>query len=91
MPLFWNHIMKHRYPIGTKIIYRGKSNGDWWRDGWEGIIVGTVNELPLIYLPKSIFESGYSTTECRVTVQTSWNNLELLPRKNQQLLFEFMY
>lgn len=79
-----------KYPIGTKIRYIGKSNGNWWRKGWTGTLVGTVNNFPLIYLPKSTFTSDFSTIECRVTVQTNWDIIEPLIVKNQQLLFAFM-
>ena len=79
-----------KYSIGTKIRYTGNSDGNWWRDGWEGTIVGIVNDFPLIYLPKSTFISSYSTTECRVTAQTSWGAIERVIQKNQQLLFSFM-
>ncbi len=79
-----------KYPIGTKIRYRGGNNGSCWKHGWEGVIVGMERGFPLIYLPQSTFESQYSTVECRVTVQTNWNHLEILPQKNQQLLFSFM-
>ena len=79
-----------KYPIGTKIRYTGKSNGNWWRDGWEGTIVGIVNNFPLIYLPKSTFSSDYSTIECRATVQTSWGAIERVIQPNQQMLFSFM-
>ena len=82
--------MDKTYPIGTKIRYIGKSNGNWWRDGWTGIIVGMVNEYPLIYLPESTFVSSYSTTKCRVTVQTNWDAIEHVIQPNQQLLFAFM-
>ena len=79
-----------KYPIGTKIRYIGDSNGNWWRDGWTGTIVGIMNDFPLIYLPKSTFVSSYSTMECCVTVQTSWDAIERVVQKNQQLLFSFM-
>lgn len=78
------------YPIGTKIRYISSSNGLWWRKGWEGTIVGIVDDFPLIYLPKSIFVSDYSTTECPATVQTSWDAIECVIQPNQQLLFAFM-
>ena len=79
-----------KYPIGTKIRYTGKSNGNWWRNGWTGTLVGILNDFPLIYLPKSTFVSSYSTTEYCVTVQTSWSTIERAIQPNQQMLFSFM-
>ncbi len=79
------------YPIGTKIRYK-RRNGFLSKELYDmtGKIVGMVGNFPLIYLPASNFVSEYSTEERPATVQTSWDTLELLAVKGQQLLFAFM-
>ena len=80
-----------KYPIGTKIRYK-RHNGTLSEQlyGMTGKIVGIVDGLPLIYLPAASFVSGYSTKKRPATVQTSWDTIEILVVKNQQLLFAFM-
>jgi len=80
-----------RYPIGTKIKYKGR-NGIFSKRlyGMTGKIVGIVKDFPLIYLPEANDISAYSTKERPATVQTNWKNIEMLPQKNEQLLFAFM-
>lgn len=80
-----------KYPIGTKIRYK-RHNGTLSEQlyGMTGKIVGIVGNFPLIYLPAASFVSEYSTKKRLATVQTSWDTIEPLVVKNQQLLFSFM-
>ena len=81
------------YPIGTKIRYIGTYNFDFFGEpltGMVGRVVDFIQFYPLVYLPGAKFKSVYSTKERPATVQTSWNRIEKLVRKNQQLLFSFM-
>lgn len=82
-----------KYPIGTKIRYIGTYSSYFQGElltGMIGMVVGTKKDFPLVYLPKAKFQSIYSTKERLVTVQTSWDRIEKLAQKNQQLLFAFM-
>lgn len=84
-------MVEKKYPIGTKIRYKRLDGFLSERlYGMTGKIVGIVGNFPLIYLPTANFVSAYSTKECPVTVQTSWDSLEILLQKNEQLLFSFM-
>lgn len=83
-----------KYPIGTKIKYTSMPSiyyeGEVFT-GLTGTIVGIVRGYPLIYLPKALSVSEYSTKERPATIQTSWNRIEKLAQKNEQLLFDFAY
>lgn len=79
--------MKHKYPIGTRIKYRGIVSQDVGKEGTivdyvSGSVVGIV--LPGSYVALSI----YGNSEHRWS--TDIGNLEILAVKNQQLLFNFM-
>ena len=87
-----NDEYRKKYPIGTKIKYVGSkgwdSTGDIGKIGW---IVGYHhNSDPLIFLPESENISECHTRLRPVSWWTSWVNIEILPQKNEQLLFAFM-
>ncbi len=81
-----------KYPIGTKIRFIHKSLDT----NKEGVIVGlTTSRGPDIYLPtanKHIKENYHPTLDdgTKFTWHCSWNEIELLVVKGQQLLFSFM-
>jgi len=87
---------KEKYPIGTKIKYIGtRLSRKWGCDttgdiGKTGKIVGFYNNFPLIFLSESTHTSEFSTQLVHATWETGWDSLEILPQKNQQLLFAFM-
>jgi len=81
---------KHKkYPIGTRIKFTGRYS-DTGDEGKTGKIVGYYAGFPLILLPESTHISDFSTQAVPATWQTGWDSLEILPQKNQQLLFAFM-
>ncbi len=81
-----------KYPIGTKIRFIGPY---FWADyddiGKLGTIVNFHHDFPIIFLPKSTHVSSFSTSKIPASWETGWDCLEILLRKNQQLLFSFMY
>ena len=80
-----------KYPVGTRIRYIGRNDGDYWRKGWVGEIVGLCPQgFPLIHLPDSPHISSYKVPGKRVTVQTSWESIEPIAQLNEQLEFSFM-
>lgn len=87
---------REKYPIGTKIKFVIGSltpSEACKRDtGKVGKIVGYTlgwECFPIIYLPESKHTSCYSTPLIPASWQTTWKSLEVLPQKNQQLLFDF--
>lgn len=82
---------KEKYPVGTKIKYIGSSVWDDTGDkGKIGTIVNFHHEFPIIFLPESNHVSSFSTPEIPASWETGWDSIEVLPKKNQQLLFAFM-
>lgn len=79
--------MKHKYPIGTKIKYRGCAIEDV---GKKGTIVGYTATSVWIVVPNSYLalavygDSGHKWS-------TNMASLEILVHKNEQLLFDFMH
>jgi hypothetical protein len=90
-----NSEYRNKYPRGTRIRFVPSvySYDEVLADmNKTGRIVGfTMSNRPLIVLSKSTHESDYSTEKLFVTWQTTWSNIKILPQKNQQLLFSFMY
>jgi len=84
-----NEEYKEKYPIGTKIRYTHKTVDT----NKTGTIVGYSGNTPFIYLPeadKHIIFFRYPTFNgIKVTRCCDWGNIEKLPQKNEQLLFEF--
>ena len=79
--------MKHKYPIGTRIKYKGCAHQDV---GKEGKIVGYTGSSVWIVVPGSCLgEEIYGDSEHKWS--TDIRSLEILTRKNEQLLFSFMY
>ena len=79
--------MRYKYPIGTRIRYKGSAKEDV---GKEGKIVGwESDDVIRIVVPGSILaldiydDSSHSWT-------TYITDVEVLARKNEQLLFNFM-
>lgn len=82
---------KKKYPIGTKVKYVGNSVWDETDDkGKIGTIVNFHCEFPIIFLPESLHVSSFSTPDIPASWETGWDCLEILPQKNEQLLFSFM-
>ena len=84
-----------KYPIGTKIrwiLEMRFANSLAKKDvGKTGVIVGYDKmDCPFIFLPESTHLSSNSTQAIPVSWWTSWNTVEILSQKNQQLLFAFM-
>ena len=80
--------MKYKYPIGTRIRYKGCVEEDV---GKEGKIVGYESEFIVhIVVPGSrvAIDSYNDPLHSWTTFVT---DIEVLIGKNQQLLFEFMY
>ena len=81
-----------KYPLNTKIRYRPKSHYDSTGDeGKIGKIVGYEHggTVARIVLPNStIAQDIYGDSSHFFT--TFMDNLEILPQKNEQLLFNFM-
>lgn len=88
---------KLKYPIGTKIKFIGLQS----MCGYKGPVVRDIGKIgkivgydkygyPLIFLPESMHVSRFSTPQIHVTWQTTWDSIEVLSPKNQQLLFSFM-
>lgn len=78
---------KYKYPIGTRIRYKGMCKKDV---GKEGKIVGWVDsKIVRIVIPNS-----YVAAACYNDSLHSWTtyikDLELVLRPNEQLLFNFM-
>lgn len=82
-----------KYPIGTKIRFINP-NLDTNK---EGVIVAILpNGHPTVYLPtadKHINQNYYPTLDdgTKFTWRCSWDEIEPISVKGQQLLFEFMY
>ena len=78
--------MIKKYPIGTRIRYKGCCKEDV---GKEGKIVGYTGSSVWIVVPGShLGEDIYHDSEHKWS--TDIESLEILVRPNQQLLFEFM-
>ena len=79
--------MKHKYPIGTRIRYRGMAKEDI---GKEGKIVGWVNPR----IVRIVITDSYVALHCYNDSTHPWTtyieSVEILVRKNEQLLFDFM-
>lgn len=82
--------LREKYPVGTRIKYKGNAGDDGNK---RGKIVGfDTSGDPIIYLPTSIHVSWHSKTLGRpITWGTAWGSIEILSQKNEQLLFDFMY
>ncbi len=90
-----NEEYREKYPIGTKIRWTLPmrfANNLAKRDiGKTGKIVGyDKGDCPFIFLPESIHKSSNSTQAIPVSWWTSWNTVEILSQKGEQLLFSFM-
>lgn len=90
-----NNELREKYPIGTKIKWI--LDVRWMNDkakkdvGKTGKIVGYDNrDCPFIFLPKSKHFSSNSTQAVPISWWSSWEDVEILPRENVQLLFAFM-
>lgn len=74
-----------KFPIGTKIIYVPNTNvvcAAACKDAdKQGIVIEHIGCQVKIHLPMSLKQSK--------TWRTLWENIKLLPQKNQQLLFDF--
>ena len=86
---------REKYPIGTKIRWVMSisfANDFAKKDiGKTGTIVGyNSRDCPFIYLPESEHLSSNSTQAIPISWWSSWEDLEILSQKNQQLLFSFM-
>ena len=82
---------KEKYSIGTKIRFIASEKSCYTArldNGKIGKVVGHVSNLIGIYLP------GSSNNLHRDVNETTWltraRNLQIIPTKNQQLLFSFM-
>ena len=80
--------MRYKYPIGTRIRYRGMAREDV---GKEGKIVGWVNshEIRIVLLNSYVALHNYNDSTHPWT--TYIGSVEVLEVPNEQLLFEFMY
>ena len=79
--------MRYKYPIGTRIKYKGSAKQDV---GKEGKIVGwETDSIVRIVIPDSFvaLDCYGDPLHCWTTYIT---DVEILARKNEQLLFEFM-
>ena len=89
MCLYWNHTMKHKYPIGTRIKYNGCAKKDVGREGTIVRYEEACKGIVWIVIPNS-----YLALELYGNPEHEWSthieDLEILPQKNQQLLFSFM-
>lgn len=90
-----NTELAKKYPIGTKIKWvldACLANNIAKKDiGKLGVIVGyNKGDCPLIFLPKSEHLSSNSTQAVPISWWATWNTIEILPQKNEQLLFSFM-
>lgn len=89
--------MKHKYPIGTKIIFNPISHPDWqarrsWDDrGKSGIVIGIDgNNRAIINLPTSKHNNIMPLNGSFVTWRTEWCNLKKDIFVGEQLVFTFM-
>ncbi|KKN73107.1 hypothetical protein LCGC14_0404160 [marine sediment metagenome] len=77
--------MAKKYPVGTKIKYRGCHRPDV---GKKGMIVGYIGSLVWIVVPGShLAFDRYEDSEHKWS--TNMGSLEILTIPNQQLLFDF--
>ena len=74
--------MVKKYPIGTKIRYNGYC---YLCKDKIGKVVGGTKYICYLSLP----ESGCNIKHNQ-RIPCSWDSIELLVKKNQQLLFSFM-
>ena len=84
-----------KYPIGTKIKWtldKCFANDLAKKDiGKTGKIAGYDKKGNLfIFLPESTHFASNSTQTCPISWWASWDCIEILVCKNQQLLFSFM-
>ena len=56
----------------------------------KGKIVALEGGWPVIFVPECTCVSTFSSPKCPASVQCGWGNIEVILRKNQQLLFSFM-
>lgn len=90
-----NSNYKEKYPIGTKIrwvLNKTFANDLAKKDiGKVGKIVGyNKQNQPSIFLPESIHLASNSTQAVPISWWSSWEDIEILYQKNNQLLFSFM-
>lgn len=82
-----------KYKVGDKIRYVGHYSTTTEDIGKAGVVVAILQDKNsiLIYLPKSDHVSCFSPYNGElVTWETGASSLELLYKKNEQLLFPFM-
>ena len=84
-----------KYSIGTKVRWVAKkhtlTNTAAKDVGKTGKIVGYNNyNHPFIFLPQSEHFATNSTQATPISWWAIWEDLEILPQKNKQLLFAFM-
>lgn len=72
-----------KYPVGTSIRYIGRCKKC---KGKTGKIVKVTEYHPYIVLPQSNCSTMIDCGE----VACNWENIELLVKKNQQLVFSFI-
>ena len=87
--------LREKYPIGTRIKYILNScyASECAKEdiGKVGKIVGfTCYNYPIIFLSGSTHVSQFSTKQRPASWSAGWCSVEVLPQKNQQLLFAFM-
>jgi len=90
-----NKEFREKYPIGTKIRWvldTCVANDIAKKDiGKEGKIVGYDKyDCPLLLLFKSKHLASDSTQALPISWHAGWGSIEILPQKNEQLLFSFM-
>lgn len=90
-----NKELREKYPIGTKIkwtLSKHLANDMAEKDiGKIGTIVGyDKHNCPFIYLFGSKHLTSNSTQDIPISWWSSWQDIEILVSKNQQLLFSFM-
>ena len=88
-----NKERRKKYPIGTRIKYiEPDPTSQAAKDiGKIGRIVGYHDgDWPVIFLPESEHISRLSTSLVPASWAMGWESIEILSKKNQQLLFAFM-
>lgn len=86
-----NKEYKEKYPIGTRIRF---TNSSLDTNKIGTIVAYRINDLPIVYLPtayKHIINNYYPVLSdgTKFTWKCGWNEVEKLPQKNEQLLFDF--
>lgn len=90
-----NDEFRKKYPIGTKIKWtlpmRFANNLAKKDVDKIGVIAGyDKRNCPHIFLPESTHKSSNSTQAIPISWWASWETVEILSQKGQQLLFAFM-